>query len=349
MTATQSPEPSGILTRMDFSLLAAAFDVAMQVAELALEYLKVLAWPMVVFTLALLYRRPLIALLARLRKATGWGATVELADEARQLADESAQIAAIQPSAPAPLYELDQDTTAETASEVEPEPAAEPDPSSEQPAATTIAPSPDAKSITRQTTPPSMTIDTERMVAAVRNAMAANATSIDIERLAAALRNAAPQIDTERLAAALRKSANIGFTPKSIRLNEAGYWNSTRKHSNRTRMLQAWDQLEHAALTVGDLIGVSKNHARHIPGLTSELAQRGLVNEATVDVAYRLYQLRSQIRHDAIDPDELTMPIITDFIEATDNLRRVLADLATKLQHNEPHPNDDDPNPETRP
>lgn len=63
--------------------------------DIILEYLKVLAWPVIVFILALLYRRPLIGVLERLRKATGWGATVELErieNEARVLADESSEI-----------------------------------------------------------------------------------------------------------------------------------------------------------------------------------------------------------------------------------------------------------------
>ncbi|MBS0024120.1 hypothetical protein [Microbacterium paraoxydans] len=73
-------------------LLVVAFDVTMELANLLLEYLKVLAWPIAVITLALLYKRPLISVLDRLRKATGWGATLELENEARELADESAQL-----------------------------------------------------------------------------------------------------------------------------------------------------------------------------------------------------------------------------------------------------------------
>lgn len=56
--------------------------------DTVLEYLKVFAWPAVVLTLALIYRKPLIGVLKRLHKATGFGATVELErleDDARAL------------------------------------------------------------------------------------------------------------------------------------------------------------------------------------------------------------------------------------------------------------------------
>lgn len=46
--------------------------------DTVLEYLKVFAWPAVVVTLALVYRKPLIEVLRRLHKAAGFGATVEL-------------------------------------------------------------------------------------------------------------------------------------------------------------------------------------------------------------------------------------------------------------------------------
>lgn len=46
--------------------------------DTVLEYLKVIAWPVVVLTLSLIYRKPLVGVLRRLHKAAGFGATVEL-------------------------------------------------------------------------------------------------------------------------------------------------------------------------------------------------------------------------------------------------------------------------------
>lgn len=62
------------------------------ILDIVLEYLKVLAWPIVVFTLALVYRRPVITLLQRLKKYSGWGQTVELVDQARDLKEDSEDI-----------------------------------------------------------------------------------------------------------------------------------------------------------------------------------------------------------------------------------------------------------------
>lgn len=60
--------------------------------DIILQYLKVLAWPLVVFVLALVYRRPVITLLQRLKKYSGWGQTVELGDRARDLSEESLEV-----------------------------------------------------------------------------------------------------------------------------------------------------------------------------------------------------------------------------------------------------------------
>lgn len=74
-----------------WEILAAGFEVFMKLAQLALDYLKVLVWPAVVFTLVLIYKRPLIGVLARLRKATAPGVAVELfADELAGAAEQAA-------------------------------------------------------------------------------------------------------------------------------------------------------------------------------------------------------------------------------------------------------------------
>lgn len=67
-----------------FDILSTLYGVAMDVLRLALDYLKVLVWPAAVLTLALIYKRPLVSVLERLRKASGFGVTVEA--EARELA-----------------------------------------------------------------------------------------------------------------------------------------------------------------------------------------------------------------------------------------------------------------------
>lgn len=60
--------------------------------DIVLQYLKVLAWPLVVLVLALVYRKPVVTLLQRLKKYSGWGQTVELGDLARDLSEESLEV-----------------------------------------------------------------------------------------------------------------------------------------------------------------------------------------------------------------------------------------------------------------
>lgn len=71
-----------------------------EILDVVLQYLKVLAWPLVVFTLALVYRKPVITLLQRLKKYSGWGQTVELGDQARDLKEDSAVALAQELAAP---------------------------------------------------------------------------------------------------------------------------------------------------------------------------------------------------------------------------------------------------------
>ena len=67
-----------------YSVLRLGYGVFMELSDLLLQYLKVLIWPVAVITLALVYRRPIVSVLHRLRKASGWG--VEVETEARDLA-----------------------------------------------------------------------------------------------------------------------------------------------------------------------------------------------------------------------------------------------------------------------
>ena len=71
--------------------LVAGFDVFTQLARLLLDYLKVLAWPVVVLTLVLVYKRTIMGVLARLRKGKGPGFEIELFSD--ELAD-AAKVAA---------------------------------------------------------------------------------------------------------------------------------------------------------------------------------------------------------------------------------------------------------------
>ncbi len=84
---------------MDLETLTALADLFGKVALLLLEYLKVAAWPVVVLTLALVYRRPLVSVLHRLRKAEGLGASFELEQDVAYIA-AAAQAAASPASGP---------------------------------------------------------------------------------------------------------------------------------------------------------------------------------------------------------------------------------------------------------
>jgi len=75
-------------------LLNAMFEAWMELAGLSVEYLKVVIWPAAVVSLVLIYRRPLVDLIDRVREAEVLG--VSLKTEARDLAVESAVAALTQ-------------------------------------------------------------------------------------------------------------------------------------------------------------------------------------------------------------------------------------------------------------
>ena len=90
--------------------------------DIILEYLKVLAWPAIVLTLALIFRRPLIDIFKRLQKASGWGAQLELRQEIREVADDSSTT----PEAIAETAEAIAETADAAADPSPPEPAQQP-------------------------------------------------------------------------------------------------------------------------------------------------------------------------------------------------------------------------------
>lgn len=105
-------------------ILDAGFAVFMELAQLALDYLKVIIWPTAVLTLALIYRRPLVSVLHRLRKASGWGVSVEA--EARDLAIDSQIVDASEQSVAPPLV-AEVDTEQPVTPQTTPDQAAEPE------------------------------------------------------------------------------------------------------------------------------------------------------------------------------------------------------------------------------
>lgn len=66
-----------------------------EILDTILQYLKVLAWPLIVLVLALVFRGPVVALLQRVKKYSAWGQTVELGEEARELKHDSDAVAEV--------------------------------------------------------------------------------------------------------------------------------------------------------------------------------------------------------------------------------------------------------------
>lgn len=91
-------------------LLNAMFEAWMESAGLIVEYIKVVIWPAAIVSLILIYRRPLVDLIDRVREAEVLG--VSLKTEARDLAVESAVAALTQRvdalAAPRPAGERDE-------------------------------------------------------------------------------------------------------------------------------------------------------------------------------------------------------------------------------------------------
>ena len=70
----------------------------MEVARLVLEYLKVIAWPLICLSVAVIYKPQLITILGRLKKAAlPGGVSLDFAEEAREVRYLSEQVLALPP------------------------------------------------------------------------------------------------------------------------------------------------------------------------------------------------------------------------------------------------------------
>lgn len=69
-------------------------DASVDVARVVLDYVKALAWPLIVLTLALTFRDEVRRLLRRIKSAKGAGAEVEFGEDAQAVTAEAVQVAA---------------------------------------------------------------------------------------------------------------------------------------------------------------------------------------------------------------------------------------------------------------
>ena len=70
----------------------------MEIAKLVLEYLKVLVWPLIAFSIATNYKSQLVVILNRLKKAgLPGGVSLDFAEEAREIRHLSEQVLALPP------------------------------------------------------------------------------------------------------------------------------------------------------------------------------------------------------------------------------------------------------------
>jgi hypothetical protein len=67
-----------------------------EIAELVLEYVKVVAWPLVVVAGLFMFRRTIRSVLKRITEASGFGATLKLVTESIEVAERSEDIPAVE-------------------------------------------------------------------------------------------------------------------------------------------------------------------------------------------------------------------------------------------------------------
>lgn len=283
-------------------LAKVGFEVFMQLAQLLLEYLKVLAWPMAVLILALVYKRPLISVLDRLRKATAPGVAFELEAEAAILASDSAKVASQQ----------EQETSEEAPTdhrEPTQEPATEPaaESGTADRAQTLREPSNDASERPQQKTSSSTTT--------VR------------------LPEHAPGRDL-RLTA-MKRWINSGDSRDRFiqQLFHSGLAHPT--------VITAWETLERASRAAGQAIGLSSEAYRNVVIVAHILMAQGLISEDTVNIAVRLDNLRHRILDDD-EQEVIPTATLLDFVDSAANLTRILNNVTRKLEKSKHADHDND-------
>lgn len=274
--------------------------------DTVLEYLKVFAWPAVVLTLALVFRRPLIEVLQRLHKAAGFGASVELERALEQNARSLNE---------ANLPDFAH-TDEESAKAGRPEHAKAP----EQP---------------KGEGSPGQSEGVEPLEHPEQQARPGNGARPEF------MRGGRHDLSDEDILnsnkqlwspAALRrfwrqqphKAAELGL-PHPDATSPFG------DAENYGRMMLAWAHLEAKAVRLGELINLSSSSARNLGVLSGKLLDRRLISHEAAEIARGLQRLRNELAHE-VEKINISPVLTTDFVETAEKLDWLFAQLIEDLE-----------------
>lgn len=264
---------------MDFlpPYLDATVDILIRLSQLLLEYLKVLAWPGVVLVLALVYRVPLVRILERLRKASGFGASLHLDRELERLADTQVAIEAEAEDLPdAPSEFPTEDASPNSGRALDDTPASDPLPKTDR---QQDAASPDGAEYLSHP-------DSEgRLLSPAELRLNRRASDVQAD-------------DLERAWARRRWDKHVTDALGDFRLTNApadGWTGPTSAEINRNRIDLAWIGLEAHTMAFAKRLGFPATDFRRAIQL---LEEAGLIGIKTADVALRLRDISRDLMRD---------------------------------------------------
>lgn len=293
-----------------YELLAAFFDVAMRVANLLLEYLKVLVWPAAVLTLALIYRRPLISLLHRIREASGWGVSVKA--EASDLAVDAQVTRAVEEATvrSSQAVESTSPATPPAAEDTEPRPSTpRPNTPAEQ---TTSGPRPAHEPVEPETVPSATELGRTHQV---------DQTTLD--RIQRAMNDHNHEVTRFKLSRRRPENRTIfSWIP------EAEFIEGHSANQRTARVENAWLTLVGLAFTIGKTLNLP-GPERTPTNVVLNLAELGYVTVGPWRIAARLERLYDVIKS---DPNPPSAEVADDFVEAAHDLTSILVTVNERLK-----------------
>jgi hypothetical protein len=277
----------------------------MDVARLVLEYVKALAWPVVVVIAVTAFRRQIAAKIGDLKEASSLGSKVSFFDRKARALDEEAATAAQRQEVKneeAAIDEADADTGRPDATEGAPSPESPTEPPTE--------PTPDAepKTPTGEATADAATLQAQR-----RKLEA-------IER----------RLERERTFRALSEAAADVFSPPDF--DQA---RETVATSPPAAVMLAYSYLEkvtRAAYVVQQMAPPTNRLASNVPRMIEELTKTGLASEF-VPLVSGLAELRHRLAH-GVAGTTVTEAGAFDYVQACERISDALAGTArSKLRH----------------
>lgn len=285
---------------MDLDFFVTLAELMGKGALLLLEYLKVLIWPVVVLILASIYRKPLVSVLYRLRKASGLGATVELENQSLELAQAAVSATVLEEQASEPGIVVVPDADEDN-----------------------LSPDPDLESAPEE-------------AAHLDSPVSTSATSRPVSVPPKDAESFSDQVIRQWLKSRNKESSASALESVIRHMSIDNDWSYARgrlgpsdESTNLNRIWNSWRQLEGVSSKSSELLGLS-DRPRSVRVIARALHKRELLSAGVIPLVDELVDLRNRIFHPS-DDIQLTTDLADGFVVSAEAIAKMMRIANSKL------------------